>query len=123
MDMRIYYLPFGLLVKVSSEFPEQEAHGTMIARKMGLPVPRIFLYGESEDGSEASILMTCIPGVRLEDVIESYSPEELSVVLKEIEECLSKIRSFPSPYGEAICGPWGGDIQNLYVPMNLLERQ
>lgn len=123
MDMRIYYLPFGLLVKVSSEFPEQEAHGMMIARKMGLHVPRIFLYGESEDGSEASILMTCIPGVRLEDVIESYSPEELSVVLKEIEECLSKIRSFPSPYGEAICGPWGGDIQNLYVPMNLLERQ
>jgi aminoglycoside phosphotransferase (APT) family kinase protein len=119
----IYALPFGLLVKTCSEYPEQEARGTMIARKMGVPVPRILLYGESEDGWTASILMTHIPGVSLSTVCQSYSPEEIKVVLKEVGECLARIRSFPSPYGEAVCGPLGGTIYSKFVPWNKLERQ
>lgn len=95
----------------------------MMARKMGIPVPRILLYGESEDGLRGSILMTRIPGNCLATVMESYSTEELAVVLKEVGECLKKIRSFPSPYGEAVCGPLGGNIHNRYVPMHNLERQ
>ncbi len=60
--------------------------------------------------------MTRIPGDNLRDTHESCSPEEIESILREVGDCLAKIRTFPSPYGEMVCGPLGGTIFNREVP-------
>ncbi len=116
---RIHHLPFNLLIKDcrTDSVVEREAHGTMMARAMGLPVPRILGYSDKGAENLPTILMTKVPGQPLSDVYDSYSEEELNVIMAEVGACLDRMHAFASPHGAAICGLKGDYIENSMLPL------
>lgn len=90
---------------------------------MGLPVPRVLCYGQRGPDERKTILMTKIPGKTLLEVYESYSDEELDIIMSEVAACLEKMRTFASPHGTAICGLDGECIENMTLPMRKYDRR
>ena len=117
----IYPLPFGLLLKSTDGTREEEALATTTARAMGLPVPRCLSYGYHGDGFPGSILMTRIPGVTLDTVMDTLSESELSTIAIELENIIRHMRSFASPYGNSVCGIDGGSVRSHRVSGRLIE--
>ncbi|KAF5350565.1 hypothetical protein D9756_008742 [Leucocoprinus leucothites] len=95
---------------------------------MGLSVPRILCYGSSQATffeqpvDFGTILMTKLPGKTLDQIHESFSIEELAVIRSEISEQLNKMRAFTSPFGGAVCGPHGGSVRSLVIPLSYCDR-
>ena len=85
------------------------------ARAIGLPVPRFLSYGSHGDTLPGSILMTRIPGVTLDMVMDTLSEAELSTIATELESMLRHMRSFANPYGSSVCGVDGGSIRSPRV--------
>lgn len=70
MDISIFPLPFGLILKEDPRVREQEGIAMNLARAMGVPAPRCIAFGEpppwcKDRSSMPSLLMTRIPGIEL----------------------------------------------------------
>lgn len=120
-------LPFNLILKdvLFDELRAQEVIGTMCARAIGLPVPRVISFAELPDGSIfspkynmkiGSILMTRIPGHNLNEIHDLLSPDELSTIMEELEMHLNKMRRYKSPWGTRVCSTDGGYLRGPRVP-------
>ena len=111
----IYPLPFGLLLKSTDGTREEEALATTTARAMGLPVLRCLSYGYHGDEFPGSILMTRIPGVTLDTVMDTLSESELSNIAIELEK---RVQNYAGKHGgEVLGGGWERDAakQGLLV--------
>ncbi|KGO66230.1 Nucleoside phosphorylase [Penicillium italicum] len=90
-----------------------------VARRAGLPVPRVICYGEHTDTPHApvSILMTRVPGEELGQVFESLNNEDKDSILKELKGYLKIIRGWSSPWGgQRICSLQGTSISSVRLP-------
>ncbi|KAK0438176.1 kinase-like domain-containing protein [Desarmillaria tabescens] len=115
----VFSLRFNLVLKFSPHAREAEGIAMSIARSMDVPAPRFISYGEYSPNMrsrEGSILMTCIPGKMLQDVIESLSPEELHTVMQELSEILDCMRSYSNPWGTRVYGVDGKDVYGGRIP-------
>lgn len=65
-----------------------------VARKAGLPVPRVICYGDHPDTPHApvSIFMIRLPGKELGQVYEALSDEDKRSVLQELKGYLELMR-------------------------------
>ncbi|EIM84492.1 kinase-like protein, partial [Stereum hirsutum FP-91666 SS1] len=116
----VYPLPFNLILKSTERVREQEALATMLAQSMGIPVPRILSYGESDPNESwnwGSILMMRIPGEPLNEVFDSLSPDELATIKGELASHLERMRRYSNRWGTRICGVDGGDAYGARIPL------
>ena len=119
-------LPFGLILKRHVRVHEQEGLAMNLARAMGIPAPRFISFGslglaKGEDFTVCdSLLMTRVPGRPL----ESFSDDEVDwdVFVADLTRILTRMRSFSSPFGDAVCGVAGGEIRGPMVPATPLPR-
>ncbi|KAJ3476768.1 hypothetical protein NLI96_g10932 [Meripilus lineatus] len=117
--MGTYVLPFGLFLKSHERVREQEAMAMNLARGMGIPAPRALTYGAVDyPGTVPSVLMTKVPGQH----IGRYPTDQIDfeVVKDDLTKILALMRSFASPWGDAICGVDGGHIAGHYIPKSPL---
>ncbi|KAH9831368.1 kinase-like domain-containing protein [Rhodofomes roseus] len=116
----IWPLPFNLLLKRTEGTRETEAIAMMVARDMGLPVPRMLSYADHGRGQNGSILMERLPGKTLFEVITTLSLSELERELESFASDLEKtfpcMRMYSSPYHTSICGVDGQDIRSIRLP-------
>ena len=118
-SMGTYVLPFGLFLKSHERVREQEAMAMNLARAMGIPAPRALTYGAVDyPGTVPSILMTKVAGKH----IGRYPTDQIAfdVVKNDLTKILARMRSFASPWGDAICGVDGGHIAGHYIPKSPL---
>lgn len=118
-DNQIAQLPFGLILKCSDGTRIEEVLAMQVARRAGLPVPRVIRYGEHPDTPHApvSILMTRLPGEELGRVYESLSSEEKLSILHELKGFMEVIRGWANPWaGTRICSLIGSAIRSIRVP-------
>ncbi|PWY80765.1 kinase-like protein [Aspergillus sclerotioniger CBS 115572] len=121
-DNQIAQLPFGLILKWSDGTRIEEVLTMQVARKAGLPVPRVICYGEHPDSPHApiSILMTRVPGKELGQVYETFNDEDKDAVLQQLDQSLKTIRKWKSPWGEnRICSLLGTPLRSVRVPNHL----
>lgn len=118
-DNQIAQLPFGLILKWSDGTRIEEVLAMQVARKAGLPVPRVIRYGDHPDAPHApvSILMIRLPGKELGQVYEELSDEDKRSVLQELKGYLEVMRGWPNPWGgNRICSLLGTAIRSVRVP-------
>lgn len=118
-DNQIAQLPFGLILKWSDGTRIEEVVTMQVARRAGLPVPRVICYGEHLDTPHApvSILMTRLPGIELGQAYEALSDEDRNSILAELKGFLETIRKWKNPWGgERICSLLGTPIRSIRVP-------
>ncbi|KAE8152941.1 kinase-like protein [Aspergillus avenaceus] len=121
-DNQIAQLPFGLILKWSDGTRIEEVLTMEVARKAGLPVPRVICYGEHPDTPHApiSILMTRVPGRELGQVYETLNDEDKASVCQQLDQYLKTIRNWQSPWGESrICSLLGTPLRSVRVPNHL----
>ncbi|RAL06783.1 kinase-like protein [Aspergillus homomorphus CBS 101889] len=121
-DNQIAQLPFGLILKWSDGTRLEEVLAMQVARKAGLPVPKVICYGEHADTPHApvSILMTRLPGKELGQIYEALSNEEKDAVSQQLDQYLTTIRNWKNPWGESrICSLLGTPLRSVRVPNHL----
>ncbi|TRM62899.1 hypothetical protein BD626DRAFT_496919 [Schizophyllum amplum] len=117
-EMCIFQLPFGLVLKRHGRVHEQEGQAMNLARAMGIPAPRFISfgsYGDTTDTSKCnSLLMTRVPGYNL----SWYDDDAIDwdIIKEDLVRIITRMRSFSSPFGNAICGAGGGPIRGPLVP-------
>ena len=111
-DNQIFQLPFGLILKWSDS-TRIEVLAMQVARRAGLPVPRVICYGEHPDTPHApvSILMTRVPGEESGRVYEALSDKDKRSVLQELKGYLEIMRGWSNP--------WAGN--RILINQNLFE--
>lgn len=122
-DSQIAQLPFGLILKWSDGTRIEEVVTMQVARRAGLPVPRVICYGEHPDTPHApiSILMTRLPGRELGQAYVTLSDRDRESILNELKGYLDTIRKWKNPWGEdRICSLIGTPIRSVRVPNHLL---
>jgi aminoglycoside phosphotransferase len=89
-----------------------------VARKAGLPVPRVICYGDHPDTPHVpvSILMTRLPGQELTQAYKSLSDEDKHLVLQELRDYLEVIRKWKSPWGARVCSLIGTSVRSVRIP-------
>jgi hypothetical protein len=97
-----------IIVKFGPRVDLAKAEALLFVREnTSIPVPKI-LDTYSQDGKNY-IIMTYIPGVMLQEVWESMSVEDKSVVTKELKEYVCQMRRLPAPrrtfIGSVTSGP------------------
>lgn len=113
----IFPLPFGFILKSHERVREQEGLAMNLARAMGIPAPRYISFGTLDNRSTfPSLLMTQLSGTPLDNVPDDEV--DLDVVVEDLKNILSRMRSFANPWGEAVCGVDGGDVHGPLVPQN-----
>ncbi|KAJ5214729.1 hypothetical protein N7449_001898 [Penicillium cf. viridicatum] len=118
-DNQIAQLPFGLILKWSDSTRIEEVLSMQVARKAGLPVPRVICYGDHPDTPYApvSILITRVPGEELGRVYETPSGEDKNSILEELKHYLEIIRGWSSLWGgQRICSLQGTSVRSVRVP-------
>ncbi|QKX59961.1 uncharacterized protein TRUGW13939_07103 [Talaromyces rugulosus] len=100
-DNQIAQLPFGLILKWSDGTRLEEVATMQVARKAGLPVPKVICYGEHPDSPHApiSILMTRLPGSELGRAYKTLSESDRNSIFEELEGYLEAIRKWKNPWG------------------------
>lgn len=122
-DPNIVQLPFGLVMKRTDRTTVEELAAMEMARAAGMPVPKVLSCGEHPADPYRryiSILMTRLPGceaVNSQDVLELEVEEPW---LFELEECVTAMRQWRSPYGSSICSALGTSIHSVRVPDHLM---
>ncbi|PYH98457.1 hypothetical protein BO71DRAFT_447218 [Aspergillus ellipticus CBS 707.79] len=91
---QIAQLPFGLILKWSDGTRIEEVLTMEVARKAGIPVPRVVCYGEHPDSPHApiSILMTRVPSRELGQVYKTLTDEEKESVFLQLDQYLKAVR-------------------------------
>ncbi|KAI0369054.1 hypothetical protein BV20DRAFT_946891 [Pilatotrama ljubarskyi] len=115
----MFALPFGLILKRHVRVHEQEGLAMNLARAMGIPAPRCISFGSLGLAERKhytvcdSLLMTRVPGRPL----DSFNNDEVDwdVFVADLTRILTRMRSFSSPFGDAVCGAAGGEIRDLPV--------
>ncbi|KAJ3476769.1 hypothetical protein NLI96_g10933 [Meripilus lineatus] len=116
-------LPFGLVLKRHGEITEEEVINMNVARAMGIPAPRAYSFGTLEEPigkgkAIPSIVMTRISGVTLGSL--DVSQLNTNVFLDDLAKIFARMRSFGSPFGDAVCGIDGGPILGTLIPLSPL---
>ncbi|EAS28676.2 uncharacterized protein CIMG_07422 [Coccidioides immitis RS] len=122
-DNQIAQLPFGLILKWSDGTRLEEVLTMEVARRAGLPVPKVICYGDHPDTPHApvSILMTRIPGDELGRVYKTLSDTERDSIQLQLKGYLEAVRRWKSPWGEnRICSLVGTAIRSIRVPNHLV---
>ena len=113
-DLDVYKLPFNLCLKCRTRVREQEAMAMAAAEKIGIPVPKLIMFGH--DGEFGYILMTHVPGRLLNDIHGSLSEHELRTIVQELKTFVDLMRTFESPWGTQICSVNGGSVRGHQIP-------
>ncbi|PKY08753.1 phosphotransferase family protein [Aspergillus campestris IBT 28561] len=90
-----------------------------VARRAGLPVPRVICYGEHADSPHApvSIPMTRIPGDELGRVYEALSDAERDTIQMQLKGYLEVMRRWEHPWdGSRVCSLVGTAVRSVRVP-------
>lgn len=93
-----------------------------VARRAGLPVPRVICYGEHPDSPHApvSILMTRIPGDELGRVYEALSESERNSIQQQLKCYLEAMRRWKNPWGgDRVCSLLGTAVRSIRIPNHL----
>jgi aminoglycoside phosphotransferase len=121
-DNQIAQLPFGLILKWSDGTRLEEVLTMEVARRAGLPVPRVICYGEHSDSPHApvSILMTRIPGDEFGRVYEALSETERNSIQLQLKRYLEAMRKWKTPWGEdRVCSLLGTAVRSVRIPNHL----
>ncbi|KAL3457689.1 kinase-like protein [Aspergillus heterothallicus] len=121
-DNQICQLPFGLILKWSDGTRVEEVLTMQVARKAGLPVPRVICCGEHSDSPHApiSILMTRVLGAELGEVYETISEKDRTAISIQLKAYLEAIRQWKNPWGKnRICSIINTPIRSVRVPNHL----
>lgn len=78
LNAHIVDLPFGLVMKWTNRASVEEAIALQLARRAGMPVPKVLCCGErpASFNRSFSILMTRLPGLSLENSFDPFEMEE-----------------------------------------------
>ena len=123
-----YPLPFNLILKHGPRIREQEGLAMNLARAMGVPAPRFISFAEPPPGNESnhglelivpSILMTRVPGIELDALADDEV--DFDIVKDDIVRILALMRSFSSPWGDAVCGVDGGVVAGPFIPLSPIQ--
>ncbi|GAB1210778.1 hypothetical protein APSETT445_009576 [Aspergillus pseudonomiae] len=115
----IAQLPFVLILKWSDGTRIEEVLAMQIARRAGLPVPRVLCYGEHLDTPHVpvSILVTRVPGEELGQVYETLNNEDKESISRELKGYLEVIRGWQNPWGgNRICSLLGTAVRSARIP-------
>ncbi|CRG88899.1 hypothetical protein PISL3812_05934 [Talaromyces islandicus] len=118
-DNQIAQLPFGLILKWSDGTHLEEVATMQVARKAGLPVPKVICYGEHPDSPHApvSILMTRLPGSELGRVYKTLSDSDRTSIFEQLKDYLEVIRQWNNPWGgNRICSLLNTSARSVRVP-------
>ncbi|PLN74798.1 protein kinase-like protein [Aspergillus taichungensis] len=121
-DNQIAQLPFGLILKWSDGTRLEEVLTMEVARRAGLPVPRVICYGEHLDSPHApiSILMTRVPGDELGRVYEMLSDTERDSIRMQLKGYLEVMRRWENPWGgNRVCSLLGTAVRSVRIPNHL----
>ncbi|KAK7461897.1 hypothetical protein VKT23_008329 [Stygiomarasmius scandens] len=86
-----------------------------LACAMGIPAPKFISYGSLDSKDHfTSILMTRMSGRPL----DTFKSDEINLdsIKRELIRILTRMRSFASPWDEAVCGVAGGPICGPLIP-------
>ncbi|KAJ0421185.1 hypothetical protein BJY00DRAFT_301070 [Aspergillus carlsbadensis] len=126
-DPNIIQLPFGLVMKWTDRTSVEEVISMQMARAAGMPVPKVLCCGEHLDAPSNrrfSILMTRLPGLTLENPINSadvLQPEDdEDPWLEELRTCVTSMRFWRSPWAHSVCSPLGTKIRSSRVPDHVM---
>jgi hypothetical protein len=79
----------------------EEVLAMSVARRAGLPVPRVLCYADHPDSPHApvSILMTRVAGDELGRVYEALTEKERESIAREMTGYFDAIRRWKNPWG------------------------
>ena len=114
----IFWLPFNLVLKYSSRARLDEARAMSYAHSLGLPAPKALSYGEHVPffamkpftNPWGSIIMTRLPGQRLNEVLGSLDSQQIDNIRRELDTYLTILRRPRSPWGPRVCSISGGVV-------------
>lgn len=123
MDYNVIQLPFGLVLKWTDRTRLEEALAMGMARKAGMPVPRVLSCGDHpyDPLRKFSILMTRLPGWPLNNSDETLDLEAEEPWLGQLKDCLDTMRSWKSPFGDhRVYSVKDSSIKSARVPRHLM---
>lgn len=115
-------LPFGLVLKWTDRTTLGEVAAMKLARKAGMPVPKVICCGEHKhEFRRISILMTRLPGFELNNSGRELDVDAEGPWIHELKTCIQLMRLWTSPFGdERICNVNGTLIRSNRVPHRIL---
>ncbi|KZT27870.1 kinase-like protein [Neolentinus lepideus HHB14362 ss-1] len=116
-DMGIFPLPFNLVLKYTHRTRRAEALAMSMARKLGIPTPRLISYGsDGPHWKRGSILMTRMPGKPLDEVHKSLLTAEWDIIREQLASYLLLMRSCKSPWCSRVCSVEGRSLIGARIP-------
>ncbi|KFY87516.1 hypothetical protein V498_07143 [Pseudogymnoascus sp. VKM F-4517 (FW-2822)] len=108
-------VPFGLVVKDCLRSYENEVSALrLVAQYTSIPAPRIVDTGEYRD--KKYLVMSCLPGQMLGDVLHLMSYEERDRFADRLAECVEQIRPIPNSTPYLLCDTLGGPLSDHRIP-------
>lgn len=108
-------VPFGLVVKDCLRSYENEVSALrLVAQYTSIPAPRIVYTGEYRD--KKYLVMSCLPGQMLGDVLHLMSYEERDRFADRLAECVEQIRPIPNSTPYLLCDTLGGPLSDHRIP-------
>lgn len=120
-NAHIVELPFGLVMKWTDRTSVEEAMAMQLARKAGMPVPKVLCCGEhpASFNRSFSILMTRLPGLSLENSYDPFEEDVKEPWIDELKTCLQSMRLWQGPKNR-ICSAIGTSIRSSRVPGHVM---
>ncbi|OSX55730.1 hypothetical protein POSPLADRAFT_1063658, partial [Postia placenta MAD-698-R-SB12] len=102
-EARIVLLPFGLVLKVTTQNIAHEGHTIEFVRKhTSIPVPCVFVAAEW--CGRKYLLMKKVEGDNLEWAWQHLDAEQRSNIVLQLRSFVLQLRALRSPHGPAVCG-------------------
>ncbi|KAK2761590.1 hypothetical protein FQN54_001418 [Arachnomyces sp. PD_36] len=120
-NAHILELPFGLVMKWTDRTSLEEAMAMQLARKAGMPVPKVLCCGEHPTSFNRpfSILMTRLPGISLENSRDPFEADAEDPWVNELKNCLQSMRLWQGPKNR-ICSVVESPIRSPRVPRHVM---
>jgi aminoglycoside phosphotransferase len=115
-------LPFGLVLKWSERTSLGEVAAMQLARRAGMPVPKVLCCGEHKnDFRRISILMTRLPGLDLQNSADELDVDAEGPWIHELKTCIESMRLWKSPLDdEQISSVNSSSIRSSRVPLHVM---
>ena len=106
----------NVVIKYGAPFSEEIVSSRFARRKTSLPVPRIIHHPPFTQIGAWHICMEKIPGVSLDQVIDTLTTEELSHIASQLKPILAQLRSVKSKMlGSVTRGPYRNEFFPNYA--------
>lgn len=125
LSMTVYKLPFGLYLRRGSTVLAPKFHVEthtlrLVEQFTSIPAPRAIDVLETSQFSY--LLMTCVPGRPIGQILHTMTDEQLKQVVFDLKGYVSELRSIPNRTGFQICNSEGGGILDWRIPDSQREE-